>query len=442
MALLTGMTEDGREVPVQVDANGRLVAEGLRGPAGADAPSYWDRSGTEISPKTAGDSVFTSGAVKVGGTTAVPKTQLLANGGIYTVTNSTTAELEVLFGEAASAHKYGLLAYYPVGYASATGQRQPGSVVLQSSGVGDRALRFNAQQGGDIAFHVGAAGANPATALIRGATGDFLLGGTLPASPNITLKADGTADYKVSGTEVSITAGSYGGPTALGTVAVIGSDGVSTQYRSNAVHIGGQPNNNDGNVQLYASGDGRFKGDIKIGGTLPASPNVKLEANGGVSALFYFFVNATATGRNAFFEYEQGAGGLNAYNYHNGDLKVGVTLARNATAWSPYTSESRLKDIQGDADTDQCWTLIRDIELKRYYYRDQDDTSGVSYMGPMADWLGAQDPELLIDTGRSDDDGPIHTYNQGLLDMKALAALSAALKRIEDLETRLAALEP
>jgi hypothetical protein len=39
MALLTGMTEDGREVPVQVDASGRLVAEGLAGPAGAQGPA-------------------------------------------------------------------------------------------------------------------------------------------------------------------------------------------------------------------------------------------------------------------------------------------------------------------------------------------------------------------------------------------------------------------
>lgn len=46
MALLTGMTEDGREVPVQVDGTGRLVAEGLQGlpgpsqinPGGAATP--------------------------------------------------------------------------------------------------------------------------------------------------------------------------------------------------------------------------------------------------------------------------------------------------------------------------------------------------------------------------------------------------------------------
>lgn len=39
MTLLTGLTEAGVEVPVQVDAQGRLVAEGLPGPAGPAGPA-------------------------------------------------------------------------------------------------------------------------------------------------------------------------------------------------------------------------------------------------------------------------------------------------------------------------------------------------------------------------------------------------------------------
>jgi len=39
MTLLTGLTEAGVEVPVQVDAQGRLVAEGLAGPAGPAGPA-------------------------------------------------------------------------------------------------------------------------------------------------------------------------------------------------------------------------------------------------------------------------------------------------------------------------------------------------------------------------------------------------------------------
>ena len=38
MTLLTGLTEDGLEVPVQVKPDGRLVAEGLTGPAGPAGP--------------------------------------------------------------------------------------------------------------------------------------------------------------------------------------------------------------------------------------------------------------------------------------------------------------------------------------------------------------------------------------------------------------------
>lgn len=39
MTILTGLTEAGVEVPVQVDAQGRLVAEGLPGPAGPAGPA-------------------------------------------------------------------------------------------------------------------------------------------------------------------------------------------------------------------------------------------------------------------------------------------------------------------------------------------------------------------------------------------------------------------
>lgn len=39
MSLLTGLTSEGVEVPVQVDAQGRLVAEGLPGPAGPAGPA-------------------------------------------------------------------------------------------------------------------------------------------------------------------------------------------------------------------------------------------------------------------------------------------------------------------------------------------------------------------------------------------------------------------
>lgn len=74
MALLTGLTEDNREVPVQVDATGRLVAEGLTGPAGPagsigpagpagpQGDSVWAKIGDDVS--------YTPGRVLVGTSTA------------------------------------------------------------------------------------------------------------------------------------------------------------------------------------------------------------------------------------------------------------------------------------------------------------------------------------------------------------------------------------
>jgi hypothetical protein len=85
MALLTGMTEDGREVPVQVDGSGRLVAEGLQGSPGIngkDAEELWTRSGSQVSTKNAGDSVSLGGDLKVGGSAVAPNVQLQADGAV------------------------------------------------------------------------------------------------------------------------------------------------------------------------------------------------------------------------------------------------------------------------------------------------------------------------------------------------------------------------
>jgi hypothetical protein len=69
MALLTGMTEAGQEVPVQVKSDGRLVAEGLTGPAGPAGPNQV-AAGTSASPSIsfAGDpntGIYSPGADQV-----------------------------------------------------------------------------------------------------------------------------------------------------------------------------------------------------------------------------------------------------------------------------------------------------------------------------------------------------------------------------------------
>lgn len=68
MALLTGQTADGREVPVQVDAQGRLVAEGLSGPQGPQG-----EQGPKGADSTVPGPVGPAGpAATIGGTAAAP----------------------------------------------------------------------------------------------------------------------------------------------------------------------------------------------------------------------------------------------------------------------------------------------------------------------------------------------------------------------------------
>jgi hypothetical protein len=294
MALLTGMTEDGREVPVQVDANGRLVAEGLRGPAGADAPSYWDRSGTEISTKTAGDSVFTAGAVKVGGTTASPSITLGANGGDILLGGTLPASPNITLkadgkigvGTAAPAnsfHAVGTSAELVAGF-----QNWGGFAKFGVSAAG------NAVAGAvtpSQAFELWAGNAEKAR--ITGA-GDFLLGGTLPSAPNITLQADGKI---ASGLVLGL-----GRPErfqASGSYLAFGDSEGYTVINA-AGHIGasllaGAGTNGNARLDLHANSFEVFSGgsvrelftptgDFLLGGTLPASPNITLSAAGNINS--------------------------------------------------------------------------------------------------------------------------------------------------------------
>jgi hypothetical protein len=70
MAQLTGITQDGIEVPVQVKPDGRLVAEGLDGPPGPTGPTGptgpAGPAGDSQFQKTGGDVYLSSGRFLVG----------------------------------------------------------------------------------------------------------------------------------------------------------------------------------------------------------------------------------------------------------------------------------------------------------------------------------------------------------------------------------------
>lgn len=137
------------------------------------AEDLWNRVGTEIHPKTAGDDVFTSGDVKVGGTTGAPRITLKADGSGTFLNTVTTPGV---FSPSAGGRLLLSTSSSYIDVATAGGVRQ----------------RFD--NDGDIHFG-GAMSPLPSGGdtpnITFSATGNVLIGGTLPASPNISLKADG-----------------------------------------------------------------------------------------------------------------------------------------------------------------------------------------------------------------------------------------------------------
>jgi hypothetical protein len=159
----------------------------------------WARTGTELSPATAGDSVFTSGVVKVGGTTAAPTTVIQADGKVGIGTNNPVAALEVVgnieLGTKGLSNATAFLditsdtTYADYGFRLLRGGAADGNTQFISRGTGG--LELNCFDGGYISFST----TNAERARVNG-PGDYVLGGTLPASPNITLSAAGNINAK------------------------------------------------------------------------------------------------------------------------------------------------------------------------------------------------------------------------------------------------------
>jgi hypothetical protein len=74
MTVLQGTMQDGTLIPVQVDSQGRLVAEGLQGPQGppGEGVSHWQRNGSDIN--------YTAGKVGIGTTSVSTKLHIVSNG--------------------------------------------------------------------------------------------------------------------------------------------------------------------------------------------------------------------------------------------------------------------------------------------------------------------------------------------------------------------------
>jgi hypothetical protein len=127
----------------------------------------------------------------------------------------------------------------------------------------------------------------------------------------------------------------------------------------------------------------------------------------------------------------------------NGTGKVqldwgGNVRAVNTSGIQAIVSERRLKNNIQPIDTNQSWINARDIPWRIFEYL---DNPGAKYTGHIVDEVEAIDPTLIFNTGQSDDEGPIRTYDNPLLNAMRFNALQEALKRIETLEAEVAALK-
>jgi hypothetical protein len=348
--------------------------------AAVTAEDLWDRTGTEISPKTAGDSVFTSGAVKVGGTTAAPNVLIQAAGKLGVGAPAPAALIHVN-GRAANAGLDALILRNSGDGANATANlyltaNSAGTGVERSAVI--KGINAAGDTGTDLGFFTNPSAASPVERYRVTSTGDFLLGGTLPASPNITLRADGRGFF---------------GPGARSFAGTLNADAFG-----------------DSDCLAAWAGGNSYKGRIAHFYTNTTSSNA------------YKFIYCANSTREEFSV------------YGNGNVVYAGTLTP--------PSDATLKEAIVDADLDNQWDDIKRIQLRKYQWKGEPERG--TMLGVIAQELETVSPGLIVKDTDDDGnvvEGSCKVKVDALY-MKMLGALQVAQQRIEALETRLAALEP
>lgn len=153
-----GLTEEGAQVPVQVDAEGRVIAVD-----GTPGTNYWARTGTTLSPVNTGDSVDIS----------------VSGGYNLTLNKGTGAVIGFDTSDASGGAS--------IGYATAgrdlefrISASSPNPTFIISD---NQITRFSKASSFGIAV------------LLTEDDGTTKIGGTLPSAANISLNADGSATY-------------------------------------------------------------------------------------------------------------------------------------------------------------------------------------------------------------------------------------------------------
>ena len=164
----------------------------------------------------------------------------------------------------------------------------------------------------------------------------------------------------------------------------------------------------------------------KSGKVIAGSGSITLESDG-----YGAFWRSTTTASNLILRGFSNVGGTKQEKFF---VRSDGIIGAVTTSISPITSERRLKENITPVDSVTAWETIKSVPYYTYNFIGGDS---VNY-GPMADEVP---DEMRVDTGRTDDVGVIHTYDNGMLQARLYVALQTALTRIEALEAEVQSLK-
>jgi hypothetical protein len=228
----------------------------------------------------------------------------------------------------------------------------------------------------------------------------------------------------------------------LGGVYFNGTDG--TQFVTGAFiacEVDGTPGANDmpGRLVFSTTADGASgstervrianNGNFYIGGGTSFGASGWTTQNAGCQVSQYSPTSDTRT----LYQWQSDNAGTNTTAVYI--ESTGKIYARTTTVQA-IASERRLKENIAPVDQTESWSTVRDLPYYKYNFIGSDPTNVV--YGPIADEVP---DEMRVATSQSDDVGVIHTYDNAMLQARSFVALQAALKRIETLEAKVAALE-
>ncbi len=295
----------------------------------------------------------------------------------------------------------------------------------------------------------------PSGAYVASATGTnaVLRGFQTGGSESITLKADGSAFFS-GGIDQQVPTDTTSLVNSFTRAGVRRWDYGMLDGANFAVGIAGQT---DPVMSLFSGAAAQnvaaFYGDVLIGGTLPDAPNIELKPDGFVATtgtLFNTELNGPNIGVLCYAKTTADVSIFNAASDNGGTANpafnvssLGVVSARNTTIQS-ISSERRLKENIVAIDADTAWETIKSTPYYTYNFIGSD---AITY-GPMADEVPdemivqpMEENEAGVMVARSDEEGPIRTYDNGMLQARLYTALQTALTRIEALEAKVQALK-